>query len=71
MSNFLGWFFHVLGGNRIEKLHKMAFIIFFLFCLKILKNLKKLELSLQNFRYGVLHLLYSGLSNDQLLVDSK
>ena len=41
MSNFLGWFFHVLGGkknlknfskhfsNRIEKLHKMAFILFF------------------------------------------
>ena len=42
-SGVLGWFFHVLEGkknlifffkyfsNRIEKLHKMAFIIFFFF----------------------------------------
>jgi hypothetical protein len=45
--------------NRIEKLHKMAFIIFFFFCLK---KLKKLELSPQNFRCGVLHLLYSAFT---------
>ena len=50
----------LLIRNRIEKLHKMAFIIIFLFCLK---KLKKLELSPQNFCYGVLHLLYSGLSH--------
>ena len=35
----------------------MAFIFFFILFGKVLK---KLELSPQNFRYGVLHLLYSG-----------
>ena len=34
----------------------MAYIYFFF----TLKNLKKLEISPQNFRYDVLHLLYSG-----------
>ena len=54
MSNFLGWFFHVLGGkkiikiffkkyfsNRTEKLHKMAFIIFsFIIIEKVWKSWK-------------------------------
>ena len=66
MSNFLGWFFHVLGGkknfdfffkkyfrNRTEKLHKMAFIILFFFW-KSFKKLKKLELSPQNVRYSLI-----------------
>ena len=35
---------------------------FFFIIWKSLKNLKKLELSPQNFRYDVLHLLYSGCS---------
>ena len=51
MSNFLGCFFHFLGGkknlkffrkyfsNRIEKLHKMAFIFFF-FIEKVWKSWK-------------------------------
>ena len=41
----------------------MAFIFFFFFFWKSLKKLKKLELSPQNFRYDVLHLLYSGANN--------
>ena len=44
----------------------MAFIIFFFFW-KSLKKLKKLELSPQNFRYDVLHLLYSGATDIYLL----
>ena len=52
MSNFLGQFFYVLGGkkkilnffkkyfsNRIEKLHKMAFIFLYIF----LKKFEKVE----------------------------
>ena len=54
MSNFLGWFFRVLGGkinlkknfknfsNRIDKLHKMAFTISFF----IEKVWKKMDISL-------------------------
>ena len=37
----------------------MTFINFFFFFWKSLKKLKKLELSPRNFRYDVLHLLYS------------
>jgi hypothetical protein len=53
-------FFFKYFSNRIEKLHKMAFIYTYFFFWKSLKKLKKLELSPQNFRYDVLHLLYSG-----------
>ena len=47
MSNFLGCFFHVLGvkkfffSNRIEKLHKVAFIIFFISFLKKFEKVEK------------------------------
>ena len=45
-------------SNRIEKLHKMAFIYIESW------SWKKLELSPQNFRYDVLYPLYSGVSTD-------
>ena len=46
MSNFLGWFFHVLGGknffsNCIEKLHKIAFINFLSLLLKKFEKVEK------------------------------
>ena len=50
-------FFWKYFSNRIEKLHKMAFIIFFFFLEKVWKSWKNL---LQNFPDDVLHLLYSG-----------
>ena len=44
MSNFLGCFFHVFGvkifSNRIEQLHKMAFI-YILFFLKKFEKVEK------------------------------
>ena len=46
--------FSTYFSNCIEKLHKMALIIFFE------KLWKTLELSPQNSRFDVLHLLYSG-----------
>ena len=73
MSNFWGEFFYVLGGKKKFKIFfkniletalksyiKWLLQFFFYFVWKSLKKLKKLELSPQNFRYGVLHLLYSG-----------
>ena len=41
----------------------MAFIILFFFFWKSLKKFKKTELFPRNFRYDVLHLLYSGPSS--------
>ena len=72
MSNFWGQFFMFWGAkkilnlfwkyfsNSIDRLHKIALIFFFSFW-KSLKKLEKLELSPQNFRYDVLHLLYSDI----------
>ena len=78
MSNFWGEFFYVLGGkiffflifkNILETALKsyikwlLCFCFSFYFVWKSLKKLKKLELSPQNFRYGVLHLLYSACAH--------
>ena len=80
MSNFFGEFFYVLGGkknfkfffkNILETALKsyIKWLLFiYLFFWKSLKNLKKLELSPQNFRYGVFHLLYSGFISNSIRV---
>ena len=73
MSNFWGEFFYVLGGKQnfekilknilataLKSYIKWLLYLYIYFFWKSLKNLKKLELSPQNFRYDVLHLLYSG-----------
>ena len=69
MSNFWGEIFYVLGGkkkiekkfekyfsNRIEKLHKMAFLFFFL--LKMFEKVEKTVFLGLNFSYTVLYPLY-------------
>ena len=70
MSNFWGEFFYVLGGKKFLKFFNnilatalksyIKWLLYFFFFWKSLKTLKKQELSPQNFRYDVLHLLYSG-----------
>ena len=44
----------------------MTFIYTYIFFWKSLKKLKKLELSLQNFRYDVLHPFYSGIRTKKI-----
>ena len=70
MSNFLGQFFYVLGGkknlkifkkyfsNRIEKLHKMAYI--YLFFLKKLKKVEKTGIISTNISQKITSLVTFG-----------